>query len=99
MELLMIYGIKLFLVSWVLSSWAVGFTESITIKPFKNESKTLLETFGRLIYSLGLYVMSCPKCFTFWFVLILTLNPFWAAGISFVMMWVDKLSQNIKTRL
>lgn len=87
-----IWGIKLFLMSWVLSSWAVGTTEFMT--PAKNENVYL-----RFLVSIFQYVMSCPKCFSFWLILFVTQNFFWAAGISFLIMLVDKLTQNIKTKL
>lgn len=94
-----IYLIKLFLAAWVLSSWSVSAIENITLKPFSDEPKNLFHMFGRLFYTIGLYILSCPKCFSFWFILILSGNFFIAAGISFAIMWVDKVSQNIKTRL
>jgi len=91
-ELLVFKGIKLFLISWVLSSWGENLVSDIDIK---KKSHPVV----RLLYVLPLYVLSCPKCFTFWFVLGITFNFYWAAGISFLIMLVDKLTQNIKTRL
>lgn len=87
-----IYGVKLFLVSWVLSGWASTLVTEIDVK--KDSSP-----FVRLMYVLPLYVLSCEKCFTFWLVLIITQNFFWAAGLSFLMMIVSRLNQNIPTKL
>lgn len=91
-EMIILYGLKLFLVSWVLSSWAGTLVSDIDIK---KDSHPII----RLAFILPLYVLSCPKCFTFWFILALTFNFYWAAGISFLIMLVDKLTQNIKTKL
>lgn len=89
---IILYGLKLFLLSWVLSSWAETLVDDINIK---KDRHPLI----RLFYVLPLYVLSCPKCFTFWLVLIMTYNFYWAAGISFLMMIVSKITQNIKTKL
>lgn len=90
---MILYGLKLFLVSWVLSSWA-GTLINDDIDPKKSSHPII-----RLAYIIPQYVLSCPKCMSFWLVLILTFNFYWAAGISFLIMWVDKLSQSIKTNL
>jgi hypothetical protein len=92
-ELQIIWGVKLFLMCWVLSSWASMLVDKIN--PYdKIESK-----FQRLLLVGGQYVLSCPKCFSFWLTLAITQNFFLAAGVSLCVMIVSKFEQSIKTKL
>jgi len=63
--------LNLFLLSWVVSSFASIISEFI---PEKNVLLIIIKM-----------MLSCSKCSTFWFVLAYTLNPLTAATISFVM--------------
>jgi hypothetical protein len=85
--------IKLFLGSWVLSSWAYTLVEDFDLNKIPKQKLV------RFFSSVVLYVFSCPKCFSFWFSLMISQNFFIAAGVSFLVMLVDKITQNIKTKL
>jgi len=80
--------IRLFLTSWVLNSW-------ISTMLWSRSGGFLFKKVGKFIS----LVLICPKCFSFWFTLIMTFNPLLAAAVSYLIMWSDKLEQSIKTKL
>lgn len=84
--------LKWFLVSWVLSSWAMVATE--LMEPSQSRWKLV-----RFLISMLQYVMSCPKCFSFWTILGLSGDFFIAAGVSLLVNIYFKLEQKIKTEL
>ena len=81
--------INLFLTCWVLKSWLQTLLwNSQSGLIYKNQILTF-------IFS----ILMCPKCFSFWFTLLITFNPIMAAAVSYLIMWSDKLEQNIKSKL
>jgi hypothetical protein len=80
----------MFLVSWVITSWSVELSNEL--KP-----PTTKKLWLKLPISFGLWMMSCPKCFSFHLTLLLTFNFYIAASVSFLIMITEKI--NYKTRL
>jgi hypothetical protein len=83
-----------FLTCWVLTQWISEWIYDINPEKILPKKRLL-----RLIGSTLLYVLSCDKCFSFWFVLIMSQNFYHAAATSLLIMTVSKLTQNIKTKL
>ena len=44
------------------------------------------------------YWMSCPKCFTFWLILIMTGNLFWAALLALIINYTKQIEYKIKSK-
>lgn len=78
--------IKLLIITYVLKDLG-GFIAELIYEYVK-----IKKVFIRVLFLILGYVLSCGKCFSFWFVLILSGgNLFMAALISMLMMFIEKI--------
>ena len=85
---LMIYIIKLLVIVWVLKDMAAFIGEIISDLEIKNKPLNAI----RLLVA---YVLSCERCFSFWFSLVWSGDIFIAAMISLVVSTIERFL-NIK---
>jgi hypothetical protein len=82
------------LICYVLSDMANFISEMIY--GIAEGVKTRLKVFILIL----VYIMSCQKCFSFWFSLILTANLFISAAVALIVWIVDEIiKQKLKTKL
>lgn len=88
MQILLI--VKLTLCMWVITSWLSVFETEFTTR-LNNTKSTLLKMFWSIVI--------CPKCFSFWMTLFLTLNFYNAAAVSLLITFIELVLKNKTTKL
>ena len=78
--------VELLIISYVLVDLG-GFIGELIDMFIQTKNKTL-----GVIKALLVYLLTCNKCFTFWFSLIMTGNLFMAAVVAILIVMVNKIS-------
>jgi predicted nucleic-acid-binding protein len=87
-EIMMI--VELLIISYVLVDLG-GFIGELIDMFIQTKNKTL-----GVIKSLLVYLLTCNKCFTFWFSLIMTGNLFIAAVVAILIVMVNKITRMVE---